>query len=342
MPSLGWFFAGASFRSRALPRALDRGFIATPLLAVAFAMSGARQAIACGIIFYLFATWEQRRTLAKVAFVLFAGLFHFSAVFVLLSSPGRVKGPPVVKPASAAAAGSGPCHREVRAEFHGSLFAPLCRRREQAERAGRLVQVGTWHAAGALYLFNREMDRGYGRRACSRTSAGATLACLPVIPISSVGRLPLRPLFLADGMYLYSGFPGLIQAARPRLLSGSHRHGVVRNADRLVAPGQQQPALAAVPNWLLLPDTYAPRSATSLVSTYPTSTGDPAGSMLVLCPYPLGVAAGQRLKFEQYYDDWRRLGWDVTVSPYMDLAALVGCSTSHGHLSAKSSGRSGD
>ena len=40
--------------------------------------------------------------------------------------------------------------------------------------------------------------------------------------------------------------------------------------------------------------------------------------MLVLCPYPVGVAAGQRLKFEQYYDDWRSIGWEITVSPFMD------------------------
>ena len=40
--------------------------------------------------------------------------------------------------------------------------------------------------------------------------------------------------------------------------------------------------------------------------------------MLVLCPFPFGVAAAQRLKFEQYYDDWRADGWDVDVAPYMD------------------------
>lgn len=42
--------------------------------------------------------------------------------------------------------------------------------------------------------------------------------------------------------------------------------------------------------------------------------------MLVLCPYPEGVAAGQRLKYEQYFDDWRAAGWDITVSPFMDRA----------------------
>jgi glycosyltransferase involved in cell wall biosynthesis len=42
--------------------------------------------------------------------------------------------------------------------------------------------------------------------------------------------------------------------------------------------------------------------------------------MLVICPFPVGVAAGQRLKYEQYFDDWRDMGFDITVSPYMDMA----------------------
>lgn len=40
----------------------------------------------------------------------------------------------------------------------------------------------------------------------------------------------------------------------------------------------------------------------------------------MLCPYPQGVAAGQRLKFEQYYEDWRRLGYDITVASFMDMS----------------------
>lgn len=42
--------------------------------------------------------------------------------------------------------------------------------------------------------------------------------------------------------------------------------------------------------------------------------------MLVLCPYPEGVAAGQRLKYEQYFADWRSQGWHIEVSNYMDRA----------------------
>lgn len=59
--------------------------------------------------------------------------------------------------------------------------------------------------------------------------------------------------------------------------------------------------------------------------------------MLVLCPYPAGVAAGQRLKFEQYYDDWRDAGWEITVSPYMS-SRLWSVAHQHGHFWTKLAG----
>ena len=40
--------------------------------------------------------------------------------------------------------------------------------------------------------------------------------------------------------------------------------------------------------------------------------------ILILCPFPQGVAAGQRLKYEQYFQDWRNKGFDITVSSFMD------------------------
>lgn len=56
--------------------------------------------------------------------------------------------------------------------------------------------------------------------------------------------------------------------------------------------------------------------------------------LLVLCPYPEGVAAGQRLKFEQYYADWRAQGLEITVAPFMDMA-LWRILYEPGHLPAK-------
>lgn len=59
--------------------------------------------------------------------------------------------------------------------------------------------------------------------------------------------------------------------------------------------------------------------------------------VLILCPYPQGIAAGQRLKYEQYLDDWRAAGFDVTVSSFMDRA-LWDCAYAPGHGVAKALG----
>lgn len=40
--------------------------------------------------------------------------------------------------------------------------------------------------------------------------------------------------------------------------------------------------------------------------------------ILVICPFPEGVAAGQRLKYEQYFDYWREKGFEITISNFMD------------------------
>jgi L-malate glycosyltransferase len=36
----------------------------------------------------------------------------------------------------------------------------------------------------------------------------------------------------------------------------------------------------------------------------------------IICPHPEGVAPGQRLKYEQYFDHWRANGWQVDVFPF--------------------------
>ena len=41
--------------------------------------------------------------------------------------------------------------------------------------------------------------------------------------------------------------------------------------------------------------------------------------ILVICPFPQGVAAGQRLKYEQYFDHWRANDFEITVSSFMDM-----------------------
>lgn len=41
--------------------------------------------------------------------------------------------------------------------------------------------------------------------------------------------------------------------------------------------------------------------------------------ILIICPYPKGWAAGQRLKYEQYISHWEKNGYEVTISSFFDL-----------------------
>jgi glycosyltransferase involved in cell wall biosynthesis len=43
--------------------------------------------------------------------------------------------------------------------------------------------------------------------------------------------------------------------------------------------------------------------------------------ILLLCPYPVGVAPGQRLKYEQYFGYFAERGYDLTVSPFFSRRA---------------------
>jgi glycosyltransferase involved in cell wall biosynthesis len=41
--------------------------------------------------------------------------------------------------------------------------------------------------------------------------------------------------------------------------------------------------------------------------------------VLIICPHPENVAPGQRLKYEQYFEDWRTHGYKLKVSSFMTL-----------------------
>src|SRR5476649_24494 len=56
--------------------------------------------------------------------------------------------------------------------------------------------------------------------------------------------------------------------------------------------------------------------------------------ILVICPFPQGVAAGQRLKYEPYVEHWRENGYEVTVSSFMDMA-MWGIVYTRGNYAAK-------
>ena len=42
--------------------------------------------------------------------------------------------------------------------------------------------------------------------------------------------------------------------------------------------------------------------------------------ILIICPNPEGYAPGQRLKYEQYFENWKQNGYDITVKPFISTS----------------------
>jgi len=187
--------------------------VATPLLVVSVAMSGTRQAMACGIIFFLFATWEKRSFLQRVALVLFAMLFHFSALFVMIFVALGTKASNLVRLVSAAVicgavfalvAGSDPIEKYSRLYVSG----------QHAQTAqGAIVQVGVLTLAALIYfMLRKQWVSIYGESRLHDNLAAASLIALPSIWISSVGAYRFALYFWPIGMYVFGGLPALIQS----------------------------------------------------------------------------------------------------------------------------------
>lgn len=195
--------------------------IGTPLLVVAFAMSGIRQALALGIIYYLFATWEERRALSRILFVAAAALFHFSAVFVLVFVALAAKVPLLVRVVGAGAAVAAIAASAWVApgsfEAYSELYVTGERR---LEAPGALMQLAPIAAAALLYIGDQRRWREVlGEHQLYRNLAVASLFLLPVTLISSVGAYRLALYLWPLAMYVWAGLPALSVKPEGQLLT---------------------------------------------------------------------------------------------------------------------------
>lgn len=194
--------------------------IASPLLVVAFAMSATRQALAAGIIFHLMAHWQQRGTIARMLLVIFASLFHFSSIFVMIfvalgaRAPGivRIGGAVLVAGLVVALVRLAPDSVEAYSRLYvgsegGKFSAP-----------GAIFQVAPMVAAALLYFAYREpWLRVNGEMPLYANMAWAILLILLLIPMSSVGAYRFALYFWPMAMTIYAGIPAIIESGTARL-----------------------------------------------------------------------------------------------------------------------------
>ena len=229
--------------------------IATPLLVVGFAMSGARQSIALGLIFYLFATWNDRRVWSRVAIVLIASLFHFSAIFVLVfvaisanaSIVARTAGLVLMVPAILLIIRFAPSSMDTYTETYSGA--------QRLSAPGAIVQVGVIAVPALFYLLiRRRWAEVNGDSPLYRDLAIASIVAIPVILVSSVGAYRFALYFWPVAMYVWAGVPALIESALARAL---YRLTVVLASIALLVGwltfANNRGAWLPYQNWLLQP-----------------------------------------------------------------------------------------
>ena len=190
--------------------------VATPYLVMVIAMSATRQAIALGIIFYLFARWDYYRVQGKLILVLLATMFHFSAlfslVFVVLQS--RLSGATRLFAALLVAAivFSLIALMPESIGFYAEHYVSGGRR--VVHSPGAIFHVLLLAVPAACYMLLRRRWRDvHGRSDLIDQLAIASLLALPALSISSTGVDRLSLYFWPMAMYVWAGLPAL--ADRP-------------------------------------------------------------------------------------------------------------------------------
>lgn len=187
--------------------------VATPLLVVGFAMSGTRQALALGLIFYLCATWNRRRAVGRMAWVLFAGLFHFSAIFFLIFVALAARTTMTLRVVAAAVIALVIVLIVYLApeamEAYSQLYVSGGRR---LEAPGAIAHVGILATASlAYFLYRKHWIQVNGDDPLYRNLAIAALVAVPGIYVSSVGAYRFSLYLWPMAMYVWAGMPALIQ-----------------------------------------------------------------------------------------------------------------------------------
>jgi len=193
--------------------------VATPLLVIAFAMSGIRQAIAVGIIFHLIARWHNYRTITRMLIVLLASAFHFSAIFMMIfvalgsnaAHVVRIGGAVIIALFIVALVAFSPSSVEAYSRLYlvegGKLAAP-----------GAIVQIAPLAFAAVIYFANRDAwTRANGDNSLNRGMAWAAIIAVPAILVSSVGAYRFALYLWPMAMTVYGGVPGTVENGVGRL-----------------------------------------------------------------------------------------------------------------------------
>jgi hypothetical protein len=192
--------------------------VSMPILVTVVAMSANRQAVAIGVLLWMVAAWSKLSLSRRVASILFAALFHFSAIFFLVFVAADLKARKSVKVVLAGSflvimfyilSNTG------RGNYYSSLY--LTSQNEITRSTGAIFHVILNGGPAALYfLLSRSQRAVLFPSQLYRLMALLALALIPAALLDSAAAGRMSLYLFPVSMYAFSAFPQLVKEGQQR------------------------------------------------------------------------------------------------------------------------------
>lgn len=211
--------AAGTFRfARRTPEPWMAIMAATPILFVVVGMSANRQAVAIGILMWVFANWEQTGLIKRVAFIVLASLFHASALFCLIFVARDIDLKPhfrVLAYVLIAAAIVYGLIASDRLDYYNQAYGQG--QTEITQSSGAAIHVLLNAAPGLLILLGGRVRDVLFPNSLLRISAWLAIALIPLTYVASAAAGRISLYLFPVSIYVFSALPSLFEP-RSRML----------------------------------------------------------------------------------------------------------------------------
>lgn len=183
---------------------------ATPILFVVVGMSANRQAIAIGILMWVFAAWEQASLTKRILFIVLAAQFHASALFCLIFVVRDINLKAhyrVLAYAAMAALIVYGLSASDRLDYYNRSYGQG--QSEITQSGGATLHVLLNAAPGLLILLGGRVRDVLFPNMLLRTSAWLAIALIPMTFVASAASGRISLYLFPVSMYVFSALPSL-------------------------------------------------------------------------------------------------------------------------------------
>jgi len=206
--------------ARTTPHPWTALLVAMPMLVTVVAMSANRQAVAIGVLLWVVATWSTSSLVRRVAGILFAALFHYSALLFLVFAAADLKIRNSFKVVLGGAFMAGVFYvlaTTGQADYYDSLYVTGQTEMTQSEGAIFHVMLNGGPAALFFLLSGKQRALLFPSQ-LHRLMAFLAVALVPAALLTSAAAGRITLYLFPVSMFVISAFPLLVSSKQQKAL----------------------------------------------------------------------------------------------------------------------------